>query len=457
MKQRTLAVIGAIISCLSIEAYAQSASEIVHLPDYLPVRELIASNRVRAQVMDKRTFEDRVEFEVVLANDKGKTIGGYAPPYVQAGQDVVSLWREYVLSHLNVSATDDRISVTEERRAQDQSFAVAFVLDHSLSMTMPRAIRMQRAIQQAMSVFEREDYVSVVKFTSSVKTEVPLSNDKDRYLGSFKVNGINFRDDGTAIHDAAMAGLREIANAPTAARRVLIVFTDGEDNASTAKVQEVQKYAQEVNAAVFAVTYGVSEDEELAQLAKTTGGRIHRLHDVYDFDRVFLGIYNGLRHSYIVRVDHRSRRSENDLFTGAVEPTSTGYGTLSAAELLPMINISTVKVNEQLTTSEKLAVGVDLAYLETSDLHPSEISKLDALATLMIQRSDLALEILNGNDEDDAGASMRRTQAIRELLVRRGVDSRRVQGYGQGRSAESGVNPSKLSSSSATTFIFKKM
>ncbi len=155
MKQRRLVLIGALVTCLNMEVIAQSASEIVHLPDYLPVRELIASNRVKAQVMEKRSLEDRVEFEVVLSNDKGKTIGGYAPPYVQAGQDVVSLWREYVLSHLNVSATDDRISVTEERRAQDQSFAVAFVLDHSLSMTMPRAIRMQRAIQQAMSVFEK--------------------------------------------------------------------------------------------------------------------------------------------------------------------------------------------------------------------------------------------------------------------------------------------------------------
>jgi len=443
--------------CLASELRGQSSNDIIHLPDYLPVRELVSSGRVGAQVMDKRTFEDRVEFEVVLSNDKGRTVGGYAQPYVQAGQDVVSLWREYIISHLNINATDDRISVSEERRAQDQSFAVAFVLDHSLSMTMPRAIRMQRAIQQAMSVFERDDYVSVIKFTSKVKTEVPLSNDKDTYLGSFKVNGINFRDDGTAIHDAAITGLRQIASAPASARRVLIVFTDGEDNASSAKMDDVKRLAQETNATVFAVTYGVSEDEELAQLARSTGGRIHRLHDVYDFDRVFLGIYNGLRHSYIVRVDHRSRRSENDLFTGAVEPTSTGYGTLSAAEILPMININKVRVNEQLTTSEKLALGVDLAYLETSDLHPSEVEKLDALATLMIQRNDLMVEILNSGARDDASDGMRRTQAVRELLVRRGVDPRRVQGYGQGRDANSGLGNGNVTPADRTTFIFKKM
>lgn len=457
MSRRVFVVLVLAFMCRFMAVNAQGSSEIIHLPDYLPVRELITTGRVQAHVLERQLFDDRVEFEVVLSNDKGRTIGGYAPPYIQAGQDAVSLWREYIHSHLNVSATDDRISIAEERRAQDMSFAVAFVLDHSLSMTMPRAIRMQRAIQQAMSVFERDDYVSVVKFTSKVRTEVPLSNDKPTYMASFKVNGINFRDDGTAIHDAAIAGLRQIETAPASARRVLIVFTDGEDNASTATMDEVRRVAREVHATVFAVTYGVGQDEELAQLAQSTGGRIHRLHDVYDFDRVFLGIYNGLRHSYIVRVDHRSRKNENDLFTGAVEPTSTGYGSLTASEILPMINISHVRVDEQITTSEKLALGINLSYLETSDLHPSEIEKLDALATLMIQRNDLTVEILNEGSQSDATVGMRRTQAVRELLVRRGVDPRRVQGYGQGREARQNSHHSPTQSGNQTTFIFKKM
>lgn len=449
--------VGIAIASQIVVGQSSSSTEIVHLPDYLPVRDLVAAGRVTTQVVDRQTFDDRIEVELVMTNDKGRTIGGYAMPYVQAGQDVVSLWREYIQTHLNISATDDRISVREERRAQDKSFSVAFVLDHSPSMTMPRAIRMQRAVRQAMSVFERDDRVSVVKFTSRVKTEVPLSNSKEEYMEKFAINGINFRDDGTAIYDASMEGLRQISQAPEAAKRILVVFTDGEDNSSKATLEAVRTAAEEAHATIYAVTYGVADDKELADLARSTGGRIHRLHDVYDFDKVFLGIYNGLRHSYIVQVDHRSKRGENDLFTGAVEPTSTGYGSIAASEILPRIAIRDVKVNEDLTTSERLAIALPLEYLETSDLHPQDVGKLDALATLLIQRNDLSVEILNSGARNEDQDAMRRTQALRELLVRRGVDPSRVQGFGRGREGRRDNGALVHDAHGKTTFVFTKL
>ncbi|MCU0330820.1 MAG: VWA domain-containing protein [Candidatus Kapabacteria bacterium] len=224
--------------------FAQGGAEIVHLPDYLPVRDLVASQRVRTQVVEKRMLEDRTEFTVVMTDDKGRTIGGYAAPYLQAGQDAAQLWREYVTTYLATPTTDDRLKVREERRAGDEKFAVAFVLDHSPSMTMPRAIRMQRAVQQALTNFEQDDFVSIVKFTSRVKTEVPLTSKKESYLEEFKVNGINVRNDGTAIYDATREGLEQLAEAPAGVHKILIVFTDGEDNSSSATLNQVKDEAK---------------------------------------------------------------------------------------------------------------------------------------------------------------------------------------------------------------------
>lgn len=435
--------------------FAQGGAEIVHLPDYLPVRDLVASQRVRTQVVEKRMLEDRTEFTVVMTDDKGRTIGGYAAPYLQAGQDAAQLWREYVTTYLATPTTDDRLKVREERRAGDEKFAVAFVLDHSPSMTMPRAIRMQRAVQQALTNFEQDDFVSIVKFTSRVKTEVPLTSKKESYLEEFKVNGINVRNDGTAIYDATREGLEQLAEAPSGVHKILIVFTDGEDNSSSATLNQVKDEAKSQGATVYAVTYGVADDQPLVDLAEATGGRVHRLHDVHDFEGVFLGIYSGLRHSYIVSVDHKNSSRGVDLFTGAIEPTTTGYAALNASELLPLMPQDKIDVDEQLTTSERLAVDVNLAYMETADVHPADASVIDAMATLMIQRSDISVEILNDDRTVDGNETMRRTQAVRELLVRRGVDPRRVQGFGESRMDQS--SPRQSGAEKRTTFVFTKM
>ncbi|MCU0330821.1 MAG: hypothetical protein MUC47_07565, partial [Candidatus Kapabacteria bacterium] len=67
-----------------------------------------------------------------------------------------------------------------------------------------------------------------------------------------------------------------------------------------------------------------------------------------------------------------------------------------------------IDVDEQLTTNERLAVDVNLAYMETADVHPADASVIDAMATLMIQRSDISVEILNDDRTVDGNETMRR-------------------------------------------------
>lgn len=415
--------------CLAVQTVAKAQfSTSIGASDFRPVRELVTAGTIRAQIVEKTVFDDRTDVEVVLTDGQGRTLGGYAPPYLPADQHVQSLWRDYVATDLGMPATDVRLHVREERRSVNESFAVAFVLDHSPSMTMPRAIRMQRAVQRALTNFDGNDYVTVVKFTSRIVTEVPASNDKAEYLPAFKVNGLNVRSDGTAIYDATLRALAELSSVPASSKRIVVVFTDGEDNSSTSSIDDVIEAAKEVDARVFAVTYGVTNDASLSTLATETGGRIRHLNDVYDFDQVFLGIYNGLRHSYIVSVDN-DEPSKEETSRGAITTLAmVGSGSINASELIPMMPHGHDALVPSMTSDVQLAVQYDLSYLESADLHPSDLGIIDSVATMMIQRSDLAIDILaptvNGGSDSSA---QRRLQRVKELLVRRGVHPSRVQ------------------------------
>jgi len=426
-----------------------------------PVRAMLNNGQAKFQIVDKRVLPEKTEVEVVLTDAQGRTIGGYAPPYISSGIDARLLWKDFVASGLALPSSPDQLTIREERKSMNESFAVAFVLDHSPSMTVPRALRMQRAIQQALTTFNENDYVSVVKFTGRVTTEVPVTKSREEYLSKFKTNGLNLRSDGTAIYDATREGIAQIASVPNS-KRVVIVFTDGEDNSSSADLDDVVKDAMAANAQVFSVTYGVNNDEPLVKLANATGGRVHRLHDVGDFDRVFLGIYNSLRHTYIVSVDTKAERRQEEIQSAVTSFASAGMSTVRASEVMALMPKEHVQIAPQSAADQALVVNVDLNFADANNVSPADVPLLDSVATVLIQRNDLSLEILGSadaaNSAEDNATAHRRAQAIRDVLVRRGVHPSRVQGFGNTKTQPANTVPAQVGSGQRkTTFVFTKM
>jgi len=420
------------------------------------VYDLVNSKTAAVHVLEKRTTSSGLELDVALYDvGTGRTVGQYAPPFVSPQEDYKSLWKDFVISTLQIPTHPDDINVLEQRKIDNESFAIAFVLDHSPSMTVPRALRMQRAVQHALSMFDENDYVSVVKFTGRVQTEVALTNDHSTFMNGFKVNGLNLRSEGTAIYDGSMAALEQLASAPQDSKRVMIVFTDGEDNSSVTTLEQVIEKATETGTQVFAVTYGVSNDDPLEELAEATGGRVSRLSDVYDFDKVFLGMYSALRHTYRVSIRSRVPEAPEDIVSAITTVHLSGSGNVHSRDILEMLPKSNVDVPNSAQSQEALVINMDVKYLNDVDISPADVAALDSIATVLIQRRDLALEIGNFgedniNNTDEMLLATRRTQAIRNLLVRRGVPSARVHGMG---------NTRKMSATSTkkTTLILSKL
>lgn len=428
------------------------------------VRDLIESGQAKFHVVHQEVHKERTEIEVVLVDNEGHSIGGFAPPYLPTQAETRPLWKDFVTANLNFPVQPDQITISESRMAEDQSFAVGFVLDHSRSMTIPRAIRMQRAIQSAMKTFDPKDYVTVSKFTGSVEMEVPLAQNRNQYLSNFKVNGLQSRNNGTAIYDAAMETIEQLAMAPDVTKRVMVLFTDGEDNSSSATIEDVVARAKELGVKIHGVTYGVSNKEPIRRIAEQTGGELHQLQHVYDFDKVFLGIYNALRHTYTISVRNQYSGSD-DLVQGATM-TAAGSSTGSVRTDDVLALMPRQRVNIANTPSEKaLIVSVDLTFADEShEVAPVDVPLLDSIATLLIQKGNLSLEILNHKESFGQVANVsnafmqKRAAAVRDLLIRRGVPPSRIQSYaGDAASSASANSALRYADTKKTTFVFTRL
>lgn len=448
-----ISVIGVVFGCVEAVSYGNSK------PSMITVHTLVASGQAKFQVIDRKNLSEKTEVDLVLVDQEGHTIGGYAPPYLGTQAEARVLWQDFVSANLSLTVPPEQMSITEARRAEDQSFAVGFVLDHSPSMTTPRAVRMQRAIQSALRTFDESDYATVVKFTGSVVTEVPLSGNPNEFLSKFQVNGLKSRNGGTAIYDAIMVAMNQLANAPNVSERIIVLFTDGEDNSSAATLDDVIARAKDLKVVVHAVVYGISNEAPIKRIAEETQGRVHRLTDVYDFDKVFTGIYNVLRHSYTVTVQYKQDIANDRILGATMTATGSSLGAVKTREVMAMIPLRATIAKTP--TDQTLVLNIELPFADSSiEVNTEAIPMLDSLATLLVQRRDITLEILNEGGMQDTNLSASRllqlrTQAIRDLLIRRGVPPSRIQSYA-GKAAT--ANPSyRFSDPGKTTFVFTKL
>ena len=160
---------------------------------------------------------------------------------------------------------------------QDTPVTVGLVLDASGSMRG----RLNDVIVAALA-FARssnpQDEVFAMRFNDDVQALVP-----DRpflmaaELAALETAVRSVRADGrTSLYDGLVAGLDHLATG-SRPRKVLVVVSDGGDNASDAKLDRVRARARESNAAIY--TIGIYDDDDvdknpgvLKSLARTTGG-----------------------------------------------------------------------------------------------------------------------------------------------------------------------------------------
>jgi len=161
-------------------------------------------------------------------------------------------------------------------RRDDIPVSLGLLIDNSGSMRALRG-RVEAAALAFVRASNPLDEVFVLNFADTPRIDVPLTSDIRRLeAGIARVDSIG----GTALRDAVAAAVTHLREHALHDRRVLLVITDGRDNASTATLRDIQRASEQTDTAVYAV--GVFRDpgsatakegrRELEQLTQHTGG-----------------------------------------------------------------------------------------------------------------------------------------------------------------------------------------
>jgi len=208
---------------------------------------------------------------------------------------------------------ESAFAVFEERQPQpvaeftneDVPVTVGLVIDSSVSMEPIRA-QLLAASAAFAAASHPEDEMFGVAFNEEVRSALPsyrpFTSDA-HVLADALAHAITPRGK-TALCDAVLAAI-EYAGRGQFERRMLVVISDGGDNASEATSTDVLVKTQTSNVVIFTVTltdpYGPGGNPKLMkQLAEETGGENFTPKNMGEVAKALEAIAHELRHSYTV-------------------------------------------------------------------------------------------------------------------------------------------------------------
>lgn len=214
---------------------------------------------------------------------------------------------------------DDRPVPIELLAAGVERLALVFAFDASGSVR-DQVARQEPAARALLDRFSAESPVAVLHFDETPKLAASFTTNANQIRRAFTIAPLP--DRRTAIFDAALAAVRSFDALPTAQpeRRIVILFSDGLDTASTIAPRQVVAEAERRGVAFYVLHLPLYTPRDgrlvprapakgFRDLARSTGGEYYRIGDAgsslvtsaaYDFTFVFDQIAAELRSQYIL-------------------------------------------------------------------------------------------------------------------------------------------------------------
>jgi VWFA-related protein len=208
------------------------------------------------------------------------------------------------LAHDAFTVIDDGQAQTLELFSADEVPAsIAFLIDNSNSMRPNRERVIAASVASAASSHP-DDEISVLTFNEMITHAFGPVLIKDIPEGSLRAamdRSIVARG-MTAIYDAVRAGLDRVASGAHT-RQVLILVSDGDDNASHATRDAVLSQVRESDATIYTVTLvdplvRGGNPGLMRRLARETGGEAFQPRDANDIATTFERIARDIRSAY---------------------------------------------------------------------------------------------------------------------------------------------------------------
>jgi Ca-activated chloride channel homolog len=211
---------------------------------------------------DQEAYRISVDVDLVVLQATVRDRGGHAVP--ELGRQDFNVFE------------DGRPKPILLFRHEDTPVTVGLVIDHSGSMREKLA-EVTAAAQAFVHSSNRDDQMFVVNFNETVSLGLPPGmrfSDSVEQLGG--AIGEAPADGMTALYDAIIEALERLQKGASD-KKVLIVISDGGDNASKARLDRVLKMAEQSSAMIYTIGIFDPDDPDqnpqvLRRLAQETGG-----------------------------------------------------------------------------------------------------------------------------------------------------------------------------------------
>ena len=193
---------------------------------------------------------------------------------------------------------EDRVPQTITAFAAENiplELVVAVDVSGSMTKAMPTV---KAAVRKFLTKLRPQDVVTVLGFNDNVfviaRPTVTLE-DRLKTLDRLRPWG------GTSLYDAMLKSLSQLG--PQAGRRVIVVFTDGEDLNSRVPLETAERGLESNDAVLYAIGLGRAPDMEplrkvLERLSEKTGGQAY-FEELDKLDEVFDNVLADLANQYL--------------------------------------------------------------------------------------------------------------------------------------------------------------
>jgi Ca-activated chloride channel family protein len=218
----------------------------------------------------------------------------YATVFDHGGRPVDGLQREQF--EIRDDGVMQPIQVFE---SAEQPLSCALLLDTTGSMAEALPA-LRNAAREFLSQLRPKDRVAVYAFSDHVDELAELTDDKAmarHALARLHAAGT------TALFDSISQVALSMERHP--GKKVIVVLTDGGDNASVLNRQSAARRARKAGVPVFAVAQGEALKNEAAtnllrDLSHATGGHMYKAEHTKDIDKIFNAIADDLQSGYLL-------------------------------------------------------------------------------------------------------------------------------------------------------------
>lgn len=381
---------------------------------------------------DIRNYPEEVILYARVYDSVGHFITNMAKPYLK--DTTANYWKalnETLGKKIVKGPYDINPFTVREYGANDSiPYNIALTVDYSGSMS-----GVLETIFEATEIFidlkMKYDQIAISSFNKDFYPKVPLTKDKNQILQLYRSK----RNEGiglfSAPRDAVMESMKFFEGTDSTVPRVVVIFSDGDDNYSKTKIGDLIEKAKANNIFIFSVAFGYSKDENLRYMAEYTGGKFYKAYTKEELISIFRDIYMSLRYFYKITYKPPEywgyHYVETFITVPGREDTLIADTWYDSSDLFDWNDLGDAFSRPILFDFDKWDIKEESKWV------------LDEIADKLLSLPTVKLEVQGHTDnigdvDYNQILSEKRAGAVRQALIDRGVEANRLRSRGFGES-----------------------